>query len=85
MVLSLNGPEHWEHWGGLLHSVRTGGAAVHKRRGMSFFEYLDANPDLAASFNNAMTAMSDLANEGVTAAYEPDSVPTLAHLVHRGP
>lgn len=70
MVLFLNGPEHWAHWGELLHAVRTGETGVEKIRGTSFFNYLDSNPQLATAFNNAMTAMSDMANVGVLAAYD---------------
>jgi hypothetical protein len=50
--------------------VRTGQTGVEKLRGTTFFTYLQSNPALASAFNNAMTAMSDLANEAVLAAYD---------------
>ncbi len=38
MIAMVGSPEHWEHWGNLLHSVQTGGTAVEKLRGTSVFE-----------------------------------------------
>jgi len=70
MVLLVGNPAHWEHWGGLLHSVRTGEPAAVKLRGTNFFEYLDTNPELAAVFNDAMTAMSAMATDPVLAVYD---------------
>ncbi len=43
------------------HAVQTGEPADSKLRGMPFFEYLDTNPELAESFNTAMTASSEFA------------------------
>jgi len=70
MVLFLGDPAHWEHWGSLLHSVRTGETAVAKVRGTQFFDYLNTNTELAALFNDAMTTMSEFAIDGVLAAYD---------------
>lgn len=70
MVLFIGHPAHWEDWGNFLDSVRTGETAVLKLRGKSFFDYLDTDAELAAAFNNAMSAMSDLATEPVLAAYD---------------
>ncbi len=70
MVLFLGHPLRWEDWGHLLHSVQTGEPAVAKLRGKPFFEYLNSDPDLAESFNNAMTAGSEFAIYAVLAAYD---------------
>ena len=68
MVLFGADPVRWEDWGNLLHSVQTGETATSKLRGMPFFEYLDTDPGLAATFNDAMTAMSALSNDALVAA-----------------
>ena len=70
MALFIGHPLRWEDWGNLLHSVQTGEPAVLKLRGKPFFEYLDSNPELAESFNNAMTASSEFAIYSVLAAYD---------------
>lgn len=63
-------PKHWEHWGQLLYSVQTGKTSAEKLRGMPIFEYLETDPDLAATFNNAMTAVSGMAIETLMPAYD---------------
>jgi hypothetical protein len=70
MILLVGDPAHWEHWGHLLHSVKTGETAPAKLRGTNFFEYLDTNPELAVVFNDAMTSMSAMATDPVLAAYD---------------
>lgn len=70
LALFIGHPLRWEDWGHLLYSVQTGEPAVVKLRGQPFFEYLNSDPDLAESFNNAMTAGSDFAIHAVLAAYD---------------
>jgi hypothetical protein len=70
MALFLGHPLRWEDWGHLLYSVQTGQPAVSKLRGKPFFEYLDDNPELAESFNNAMTATSEFSIYGILASYD---------------
>ncbi|HJT91058.1 MAG TPA: methyltransferase [Mycobacterium sp.] len=70
LALFIGHPLRWEDWGNLLYSVQTGEPSVVKLRGKPFFEYLDSNPDLAESFNNAMTAGSEFATHAVLASYD---------------
>lgn len=70
MITMICSPEHWAHWGDLLHSVSTGQTAVKKLRGSGIFEYLGANPDYAAVFNAAMTAVSSLAIQAAVPIYD---------------
>jgi hypothetical protein len=70
MALFLGHPLRWEDWGNLLYSVQTGEPSVRKLRGMSFFEYVETDADLAEAFNNAMTAGSEFAIYSVLAAYD---------------
>ncbi|BBX14521.1 MULTISPECIES: acetylserotonin O-methyltransferase [Mycobacteriaceae] len=70
MIAFIGDPAHREHWSHLEHSVRTGETAVDKVRGMSFFSYLDTEPELAQVFNNAMTGASAVAIESAVPAYD---------------
>lgn len=70
MIAFIGDPAHREHWSNVEHSVRTGETAVDKVRGMPMFEYLDANPELAQVFNNAMTGASAIAIESAVPAYD---------------
>jgi hypothetical protein len=70
MALFLGHPLRWEDWGNLLYSVQTGEPSVAMLRGKPFFEYLDSNPELAESFNNAMTAGSEITIYAVLAAFD---------------
>src|SRR5882757_3354713 len=70
VALAWGSPEHWEHWGHLLDSVRSGEPAVPAIRGMEFFAYTEANADFGVVFNNAMTTFSNVAKEPILAAYD---------------
>ncbi len=70
MVLFIGHPSRWADWGSLLYSVQTGEPAAEKLRGMPFWDYLDADPEFAAVFNNAMTAASGLSNDVALQAYD---------------
>ncbi|SDI59014.1 O-methyltransferase [Actinokineospora alba] len=70
MAMMVGSPEHWEHWGHLLDSVRDGGDAVSKVRGMDVWAYFEQNRSYAEVFNTAMTSMSAFAKAPVLAAYD---------------
>ncbi len=70
MLQFVGHPKHWEHWGQLLYSVQTGKTSAEMLRGMPIFEYLETDRDLAAVFNNAMTAVSAMAIETLLPAYD---------------
>jgi O-methyltransferase domain len=63
-------PLHWEHWGRLTHSVRTGRPSVDELRAKPTFEFLGDEPELAAVFNDAMTGLSDMESPWVESAYD---------------
>jgi len=52
----LYGREVYQSFGGLLDTVRTGQPAFTGRYGQPFYEYLSQHPELAATFNAAMSA-----------------------------
>jgi len=66
----LNGEEWYTAWGGLIRSVRTGETAFDQVVGMSFFEYLAANAEAEAVFNEAMASSTAGAARAVAAAYD---------------
>jgi hypothetical protein len=70
MVLFIGHPIRWADWGNLEHSVRTGRTAFAELHGRPFFDYLGADPEFAAVFNNAMTATSGLTDEVALSAYD---------------
>lgn len=70
MAKLVGTPEHWEHWGHLLDSVRDGGDAVSKVRGMNLWDYFEQNTEYGQVFNSAMTGMSGFAKVPVLAAYD---------------
>jgi hypothetical protein len=54
----LFGEEFYEAWGRILHTVKTGEDAFRHTFGRGLFEYLQANPDYARTFDRAMAAGS---------------------------
>ena len=69
-VLWIGHPKRWEDWGHLLHTVQTGEPATEMLRGMPTFQYLEANPEVAEVFNNAMTSGSEFVIYSTLAAYD---------------
>lgn len=70
MLTFIGSTAHWEHWGSLEHSVRTGATAVSKLRGREFFDYLDTDAEFARIFNDAMTGISAVAIENAVPTYD---------------
>ena len=68
---------HWEVWGKILHSVRTGKSAWAQMHGDDVFEYFERNPEAGAIFNRAMSSFSGLATNAVVEAYDFTGVETL--------
>jgi hypothetical protein len=69
MVLTL-GEIHYEAWGHLFHSVKTGASAFQHAFGAPLFEYLGRNPEARNTFNEAMTDFSALVAYAVLLAYD---------------
>ena len=66
----LSGEEWYQGWGRLLETVQTGQTAFDRVFGQPFFEYLTANADAAAVFNEAMASTTEAAARAVSAAYD---------------
>jgi O-methyltransferase/methyltransferase family protein len=61
---------HWEAWGHLLHSVRTGENAFWDLHGESVWEYRATRPEESEIFDAAMTALTRVGNQALVAAYD---------------
>jgi hypothetical protein len=70
VALMTGSPEHWEHWGHLIDSVRDGEPSVAKIRGMGVWDYLEHNHEFGEIFNDAMTNVSAMVKAPVLAAYD---------------
>jgi len=63
-------PYHWQAWGALEHSVRTGENAFRHVHGTDSWTFLARHPELSAGFDRAMTALSRQVAAAVLAAYD---------------
>jgi hypothetical protein len=70
----------WHHtaWASLAHSVRTSESAFIKVYGVPHFEWLQANPEEGAIFNEAMTSLTSVAADVVTQAYDFSGIAKVA-------
>lgn len=69
-ALYVGSDEQRAHWSLLEHSIRTGEPSVARARGCTFFEYTRENRAFGALFNDAMTGLSQLAQEALLARYD---------------
>ena len=61
---------YYRSLGEILYSIQTGEPARAKLLGMSEWEYLRQHPELARTFDDAMTSNSDLTGATIAAAYD---------------
>jgi hypothetical protein len=77
MGLWITSPFHFRVYAEMMHSVQTGAPAVEKATGMPVFEYFAGQPELAAIFNDAMTAFSANVAPAVLEVYDFSGIGTL--------
>ena len=70
VILMLGDPRYQGPWGQLTHTVETGRPGAEEVLGKPMWEYLDEDPEFAATFNDAMTRLSALDWPTVEAAYD---------------
>ena len=63
-------PYHWQAWGALLHSVRTGENAFRHVHGTDPWTFRARDPERSARFDRAMTSLSRQVTDAVLAAYD---------------
>lgn len=74
------GEIHYQAWGDLLQSVRTGSPAFNKVFGTGLFEYLQRNTEAADAFNSGMTDVSSLLAYAVLMAYDFSRISSLVDI-----
>jgi ubiquinone/menaquinone biosynthesis C-methylase UbiE/predicted transcriptional regulator len=68
-MASMCGEEHYQAWGNILHSVKTGECAFKNLYATSFFQYLKQNTEAEQIFCEAMTNYATQAHISVAATY----------------
>ena len=71
---------HWEVWGKILYSVRTGKSAWAQIHGDEVFSYFEKNPEAGQIFNRAMSSFSGAATDAVLEAFNFDGIGTLVDI-----
>ena len=71
---------HWQPWGELLHSVKTGETAFNYIHGMGLFDYLREHDSAAAEFNQAMTGNTATSGKAITRAYDFSGLQRIADI-----
>ena len=61
---------HWQTWGGLLYTIKTGKPYFKKHFGKEFFSYIKENVQSAEEFNDAMSSLSSLNNYAIVDKYD---------------
>jgi ubiquinone/menaquinone biosynthesis C-methylase UbiE len=69
MVLTL-GEIHYQAWGALDHSIKTGSPAFPRVFGAHLFDHLDRSAEAGAIFHAAMTDLAALISQAVLLAYD---------------
>ncbi|MGB8511062.1 MAG: methyltransferase [Pyrinomonadaceae bacterium] len=69
-VASELGEGHYQAWGELLHSVKTGEIAFDHVYGMPVWEYYAGHPELAQTFNESMTCLTKVVEPAVLESYD---------------
>jgi len=62
--------DHYNAWGHLMYSIKTGGISFDKAEGMSIWEYYESHPEEGVNFMKAMTGLSDASVMNVLPAYD---------------
>ena len=68
---------HWEVWGKILYSVKTGKPAWAQLHGEEVFDYFAKNQEAARVFDRAMSSFSTVATKAVVEAYDFSGIDTL--------
>ncbi len=79
-VIFMAEPWHYNVWGNMMHSVRTGETAWKETHDAEVFDYFADNSEQAEIFNNAMTDMSVATAPAVVEAYDFSGIETLADI-----
>ncbi|WP_406701228.1 methyltransferase [Singulisphaera sp. Ch08] len=76
----MMGEEHYQSWGELLASIRTGETAFDRIYGQPIFDYLSERPEQAAVFDAAMTSIHGRETQAFLDAYDLSGINVLADI-----
>lgn len=76
----MMGEEHYQAWGDLLGSIRTGETAFDRIYGKPIFDYLGERPEQAALFDAAMTSIHGRETQSFLDAYDLSGINVLADI-----
>jgi hypothetical protein len=74
LAIMFGEPWHWQSWGNLLHSVKTGEPAFIHTFGMGTYQYVTEHPEAAEIYDKAMTGVTLQAAPGIARQYDFGSV-----------
>ncbi|MFN8538971.1 MAG: FAD-dependent oxidoreductase [Thermomicrobiales bacterium] len=77
LAVMFGEPWHWQSWGNLLHSVKTGQPAFEYTFGMGTYQYVTEHPEAAEVYDQAMTGITLQAAPGIARHYDFSKVRTL--------
>src|ERR1700751_4849246 len=69
-IIMTLGEVHYQAWGNLLHSIRTGATGFASTFGTSLFAYLQNSPEAADTFNRGMSDVASMLAHAVLLAYD---------------
>jgi ubiquinone/menaquinone biosynthesis C-methylase UbiE len=76
----MMGEDHYQAWGELLYSVRTGKIAFEKIFGLPVFDHLSEHPEQAAIFDKAMVGVHGRETAAMVDAYDFSEFATVADI-----
>jgi hypothetical protein len=74
------GEIHYDAWGNILHSVKTGGIAFDDHFKMDVWEYFQKNPATAENFNRYMASSSEPLNQAISTGYDFSKFKTIVDI-----
>jgi hypothetical protein len=69
-IIAEMGQAHYEAWGNLMASVKTGDIAFDNKFGKDIWAYFQTEPEQAENFNRYMASMSEPLNEAISTKYD---------------
>ena len=79
-IIVTLGEIHYQAWGGLLHSIRTGSTAFTSVFESGLFEYLQRAPEAAETFNKGMSDVASMLAYAVLLAYDFSGISSLVDI-----
>lgn len=64
------GEVHYDAWGNIMHSVKTGEIAFDNHFGMNVWQYFETDKDKAQNFNKYMASSSEAISQAIVEAYD---------------